>query len=63
MQSNPLPYVNLYAFNLAARLGDRLGWIFFQTLLDGCNFVHWMLRLLDFQVRFSLKFKKRKEQF
>lgn len=43
MQSNPLTYVNLYAFNLAARLGDRLGWIFFQTLLDGCSFAPWPL--------------------
>lgn len=38
MQSNPLTYVNLYALNLAARLSDRLGWVFFQTLLDGCIF-------------------------
>lgn len=32
MQSNPLTYVNLYALNLAARLGDRLRWVFFQTI-------------------------------
>lgn len=32
MQSNPLTYANLYALDLAARLGDRLRWVFFQAV-------------------------------
>jgi len=44
MQSNPLTYVNLYAQNLAARLDDGLGWIFFRRVLDGCDFAPWPLQ-------------------
>lgn len=43
MQSNPLTHVNLYALSSAARLGDRLGWVFFQAVLYGYSFAPWLL--------------------
>lgn len=64
--SATLTCVSLYAPNLAARLHDRLGWVFFQAVLGAASYpghCYRMLPLLDFQVKFALKFKERRKQF